>query len=1001
MTIRRRIRSVLGALVVAVAWPAIASAQTGAIAGVVKDESGGVMPGVTVEASSPALIEKVRTAVTDSDGLYRIVDLPPGRYRVTFTLTGFNTVAREGIDLSAGFTATVGAELKVGTLAETIVVSGQAPLVDVQNVRQQSVMNREVIESIPTGKTAQNFAVLVPGVIVSTAGSGLTGQDVGGSVGDKQVALIVHGSRGQEMPLLYDGMRYNNMNATPGGSHVIWTMNNGAVQEFTIEVGSLSAEADVSGVRQNAVPKAGGNIFRTNLFASFTNDKFQSTGNVSDASRITKYPRIWDLNPAFGGPLKRDKVWFFGTYRYWGQYEQPPGAFYDTVPFDNVYIADRGRPAINQSWNQSVDGRITWQVTPKNKISMAGDNLWRCTCLWLAASNVAPEASAILKTYPNFLGQVTWNSPVTNQILIDAGATFHPESWSLWPQPNVPWDTYAVIEQATNTSFNARTSYTQHRSYQANYKFNVSYVTGAHAFKVGWQQMHGWRQIDNWALGPATTLRLLNGVPSSLTQYAYPYATRAYMPWYMGLFAQDQWTMSKLTLNLGLRFDFLNAYVPAQTYEATPFTPARSFGRVDDVPNWKDISPRFGFAYDLFGNGRTAIKAHVGRYLQGVTTAFADNSNPIVTSVNTINRTWRDDNGNFRPDCNLSDVSANGECGTMSNVNFGKQVITTTYDPDFLLGWGKRPYDWEYQAGFSHEVISGLSMSATWTRHAWSNHLVTDNLLASPSDYSEFCITAPSDPRLPGGGGNQICGFTDVNPNKFGLVDNLVTFAKNYGNQTDVYTGIDFTVNARLPNGILLQGGTSTGHEVWDNCDVVGKVDNPAAGPLDLNRQGVSTPQVTNLNGITGPSKLYCRNAPPLQTQVKLLGNYPLPWNMSVSATYQSIPGTQITASYVAPSSQIAPSLGRNLSAGANATATVQLVAPGTMYGDRVNQLDARFTKTFKMRDNRRIQGFVDFYNLLNVGPVLVLNTAYGAAWQFPTAVLPGRLVKFGMQLEY
>ena len=935
MTIGRRIRCVLGSLVVAVAWPALASAQTGSIAGVVRDESGGVMPGVTVEASSPALIEKVRTAVTDGDGMYRIVDLPPGRYRVAFTLTGFNTVAREGIDLSAGFTATVGADLKVGALAETIVVSGQAPLVDVQNVRQQAVMNREVIETIPTGKTAQNFAVLVPGVIVSTAGSGLTGQDV-------------------------------------------------------------------SGVRQNAVPKAGGNVYRTNLFASFTNDTFQSTSNVDDASRITKFPRIWDVNPAVGGPLKRDKVWFFGTYRYWGQYEQPPGAFYDTVPFDNVYVPDRSRPSVNESWNQSVDGRITWQVTPKNKVSVAADNLWRCTCLWFAASNVSPEASAILKTYPNFLGQVTWNSPVTNNILIDAGATFHPESWSLWPQPTVPWDTYAMVEQATNTSFNARTSYTQHRSYQANYKFNVSYVTGAHAFKVGWQQMHGWRQIDNWALGPATTLRLLNSVPSSLTQYAYPYDTRAYMPRYMGLFAHDQWTMRKLTLNMGLRLDFLNAYVPAQTYEATPFTPERSFGRVDDVPNWKDISPRFGFAYDLFGNGRTAIKAHVGRYIQGVTTAFADNANPIVTSVNTVNRTWRDDNGNFRPDCNLSDVSANGECGTMSNVNFGRQVITTAYDPEFLNGWGKRPFDWEYQAGFSHELFNGLSLSATWTRHAWGNHLVTDNLLASPSDYSEYCITAPTDPRLPGGGGNQICGFTDVNPNKFGQVNNLVTFAKNYGNQTDVYTGIDFTVNARLPNGILLQGGTSTGHEVWDNCDVVGKVDNTtAATPLDLNRQGVSTPQVNNLNGVTGPSRLYCRNAPPLQTQVKLLGNYPLPWDMSVSATYQSVPGPQITATYVVPGSAIAPSLGRNLSAGANATSAVQLVAPGTMYGDRLNQLDARVTKTFRLRDNRRIQGFIDLYNLLNVGPVLVLNSAYGAAWQFPTAVLPGRLVKFGMQLEY
>jgi hypothetical protein len=283
--------------------PATTFAQT--IAGVVRDTTGAVMPGVTVEAASPALIEKVRTAVTDGEGQYKVVDLVPGAYTVTFTLPGFSTVKRDGIDLSAGFTASVNAELRVGALAETITVSGQAPMVDVQNTRQQTVMNRDVIDSIPTGMTAQNFAVLVPGVIAATAGSGLTARDVGGSVGDKQVALIVHGSRSQEMPLLYDGMRYNNMNATAGGSHVIWTANTGAVQEYTIEVGALSAEADVSGVRQNMIPKQGGGTFHGSLFGTYTNDSLASTSNVSNPGLVTVDPKIWDLNPTIGGPSSR------------------------------------------------------------------------------------------------------------------------------------------------------------------------------------------------------------------------------------------------------------------------------------------------------------------------------------------------------------------------------------------------------------------------------------------------------------------------------------------------------------------------------------------------------------------------------------------------------------------------------------------------------------------------------------------------------------------------
>jgi hypothetical protein len=281
---------------------------------------------------------------------------------------------------------------------------------------------------------------------------------------------------------------------------------------------------------------------------------------------------------------------------------------------------------------------------------------------------------------------------------------------------------------------------------------------------------------------------------------------------------------------------------------------------------------------------------------------------------------------------------------------------------------------------------------------------VNKNLAVSPSDYSPFCVTAPLNPRLPGGGGNQICGFYDINPDKFGLVNNFVTYAKNYGTVTDVYNGIDVSVNTRLARGILVQGGFSTGHEVFDNCDVVGKVDNTVvvgAVPIDINRSGIGTPQITNITGLASPSTLYCHDAPPFQTQVKLLGSYPLPWNLVASATFQNVPGPQITAGYVVPNAQIAPSLGRNLSAGANATAAVQLVAPGTLYGDRLNQLDARLTKTLRFSGNRRIQALFDFYNLLNVGPVLVLNNQYGAAWQNPTAILPGRLIKFGVQMDF
>ena len=337
----------------------------------------------------------------------------------------------------------------------------------------------------------------------------------------------------------------------------------------------------------------------------------------------------------------------------------------------------------------------------------------------------------------------------------------------------------------------------------------------------------------------------------------------------------------------------------------------------------------------------------------------------------------------------------------MNNQNFGKNVAATTYDPAFLNGWGKRPYDWEVQGAIQQELMPGMSVNVTYTRHWWGNFLVTDNTLVSPSDYSPFSVTAPVDPRLPGGGGNQICCFYDVNPNKFGQVNNFVTLAQNFGKQSDIYNGVDVSVASRLRGGVLLQGGFNVGHEVWDNCGVVGQVDTIASGPTDIARAGVATPLVTNLTGIASPSTLYCHDAPPLQLQVKLSGSYPLPWwDLAASAAFQSVPGPQITAAYVVSSSQVAASLGRPLAAGPNATTTVQLIAPGTLYGDRLYQLDGRLSKTWRL-GHKRIQGQFNAYNLLNAGPILGVNNTYGGAWQTATATLVGRMIKFGVQADF
>ena len=534
-------------------------------------------------------------------------------------------------------------------------------------------------------------------------------------------------------------------------------------------------------------------------------------------------------------------------------------------------------------------------------------------------------------------------------------------------------------------------------------KATMTYVTGSHAFKVGFQDMWGYLLQSAWNQpgSPPVAYRLNGGTPNLLTEYVFPYQTKSTMSSYLGLYAQDQWTVRRMTLNLGLRFDYLNAQVPAQSYPASPLVAARSYGAIENVPSWKDINPRMGVAYDLFGTGKTAIKASFGRYVQAVTTAYAAAVNPITASGTSATRTWTDRNGDFIADCDLKNVTPNGECGALSDVNFGKGIVNTTYDPAAMQGWGKRPYDWEVQTGIQHQLRAGMSVGATYTHHSFGNAIVNDNLLVKPSDYSPFYITVPNDPRLPNAG-QQLGPFYDINPDKFGQVANVVTLAKNFGNVTDVYNGVDMSMSVQLPRGALIQGGFSTGREVYDNCDVVGKVDN-ATGTVDLGKGGINTPQITNISSVASPSAFGCHAAPAVQTLVKLLGSYPLPWwGLAPSATFQSLPGPAILANYTARSADIAASLGRSLSAGAAATATVPLLEQRQLYGPRINQLDVRLSKNFRFSSGRRhVTALLDFYNVLNVGPLLAVNTTYGPLWQTPAALLPGRFIKFGAQMDF
>ena len=969
--------------------PALADAQTaaGSIAGTVKDATGAVLPGVTVEAASPALIEKVRTVVSDGTGQFRIVELRPGTYTVTFTLAGFNAVRREGIELTTGFTATVNADLRVGDVTETITVSGQSPIVDIQNSRQQVVLTRDVIDNVPTGKSFQNLGVLIPGIVSGQVVGSTIPQDVGGQSGQSFMTLAIHGGKQTDQRIELDGM---SMSAWTRADSSAVVFADGNFEEYAIDTAAKSAESETGGVRINMIPKEGGNTFKTTFFANFAAPGLQSN-NLSDELRrqgladANRLKSLWSINPSLGGPIRRDRLWFFAGYTYSRIDQYVAGSYMNQDPAAWDFVPDLAQQGIDDQYSRDATVRLTWQATSRNKVAFYYSNNYTCHCHFLigrasGATPRSPDGSTLLQI-PNKVYQVTWSSPITNRLLIEAGSSYALEDINFKPRPE------SVAAMITDTGLNLqyRATTTNNRAYApvANSRATVSYTTGTHALKAGFNIITGENKSDNRLVGNMV-FTALNGTPTSVEYRGTPFLQINRVRPNIGIFAQDQWTLRRLTMNMGLRFDYFRSDYPDQTVPPTEFVPVtRSFPGLEAV-NWKDLSPRLGVSYDLFGNGKTALKASANRYIQGEGVTRASTINPIGSN-NSVTRQWTDLNRDRIVQGDPFDPAANGELGRSNNLSFGKPVITFRYDPDWAMGFGQRQYNWEFSTAVQHELMPRMSVSAAYFRRIYGGFAVTDNLPVGPGDYDPYCVTAPVDPRLPASG-QEICGLFDLNPAKVGQVDRVGTGATVFGNQYERWNGVDLTMDARLPK-IRLQGGISTGKTMEDNCEIVTKVPESAAAGL-------------------GNGQRFCHTETPYLTQFKFLGAYTLPWEIQVSGTLQSVPGQVVTASATYTSAQIASSLGRQLSSAS--TATVALVEPGTLYGDRMNQVDLRLTKTFQY-GRARLQGMVDLYNALNDNTVLVQSNVYGAtagsntgtAWLVPQAIMPGRVVKFGMQLNF
>jgi hypothetical protein len=989
--------------------PASAHAQgTSGIAGVVRDTSGGVLPGVTVEAASPGLIEKTRAVVTDESGQYKIIDLPGGTYSVTFTLTGFSTIRREGIELTANFTANVPAELKVGGLEETLTVSGQAPVVDVQTTSTQKVVSGEMLFALPMTKEMGGFATVTVGATINP-----TAQDVGGNIDPMNAYTIIHGGHYADNRALLDGMQFNGEGNGRG-----FYFNPSAASEVSVQLGGQTAEFENGGVQASLVPKDGGNHFSGLFSGAYTNHNLQTDNLTPELqARGLKYDNktkvIWDANAAVGGPIKRDKLWFYTSHRTFGFTNYVPGDFFNATQGTPVYTPDLSRPAEQYERNYTDGIRFTWQASQKNKFNISYDIensklCQSCTPLF------APEATWV--TYyanPDYLMQAKWTNIASKRLLFELA-----DSTLIFRWPNYrrreSLTAVSILEASTGYRYNGpiASSIGGRQASESNQRGNIFYVTGSHAFKVGFTSQEGWHDASWDQYGPQpgqgsglVAYTFFNGNPLSLTEFAEPITFKERLKLNLGLYAQDQWTIGRLTLNYGIRYDQFHGFVPAQSLNAGPFVPARTYAKVDCVPCWKDINPRVAASYDLFGNGKTALKVNFGRFNQADIYTLQRANNPVLTAVTTTNRTWKDTNGNFAPDCDLTNPNANGECGAIDNVNFGlNNPKATVYASDVINGFNARPANWQTSALIQTELLARVSVTVGYYRTSWANFQTINNTATAASDYNPYCITAPVHSHLPNGGGNQICGLYDIRPALFGASKNVVSLAPSkQGNQSEVYQGVDINLNARFASGFNVGGGVSTGRTATNDCGWV--LGNPQYVVYSPTTIGTSAPTAGAFatGGNLPRLNSYCDVTPPWSslTQVKVNALIPLPYSSQVSATYQSLPGIPIFATYVATNAQIAPSLGRNLAAGAAGTATVELIPPMTQFENRINQFDIRLSKRFILGPHKDIEPEFDIYNVFNASSILSENVSYGPNWLRPTQILAPRLLKFGAKMTF
>lgn len=934
---------------------ATASAQTQSIVGRVTDQSGAVLPGVTVTTTSPALQVPSVSAVTDTNGDFRLSPLPIGTYSVTYELPGFDTIRRADIRLTVGFVGRVDATLKVGTLAETVTVSGASPMVDTQTTSATTQLTREQLEAIPGSKNGLiSLLASAPGV--------RTTKEVGGSATNDQTTFRAFGQSGEAWNLI-EGV-FSNAPQTGGGAGNYFDFN--SFDESAISTLGNPAKMPTRGIQIVSVVKSGSNQthgqvttgeYMTDWQSENLDDALRAQGVSSGNPTKTRYDRGGDI----GGKIVKDKLWYYTGFRKRYDVKVIAGAF-----------QPNGDSALesNPIWWNTV--KTSYQATPSNKFVLFNQYIdkWESN----GADTLTAWESRQEQQTISGIGKVEWQAVKGNSLVFDLqtgywqyyakryGIDTGPQAQPSSELPGISM-TDAITQKTwgENTGVGVRT-----RQGRTHTRGNVAWYlpnsfAGNHTLDIGFDYLHQFASrgaVDR--AQPPYQLEFQSGVPFQLRTQNTP-VTPMQHDEYVGVYAQDTWTVAqRLTMNLGIRFAHDNANVPEACRDAAMFAPSQCWDKIQ-LRVWNTVAPRLHAAYDLTGDGRFVAKFGWGRFVHMRSLEpEARDLDPKATQT-TIWR-WSDRNGDKLYQTGEVDLNPNGP-----------DFVSGASGSTFVANPAERPPTTdEFSASLEKQLPGSIAVRATGIHSRNHDTLRVTNILRPPSSYN-VPVSRPD----PGPDGTV---NTADDPGKtltyFEYPATLAgaAFEKfmriNDSRADSQYSSIELAAVKRSSRGYQFSGSYSA-------TKIVGELGgNTAFGPAD------------NPNAEIGAaSDLW-------EWQVKFNGSYQLPFGVTAAANYELRSGDPWARTVRVTGGRTIPNF------------TMPVEARDANHVPMYKLLDARVSKTVRLWRQQRLDLQVNVYNVLNANTVQAVQTRSSSTFGQPIAsggatILPPRIIQLGATFRF